>query len=311
MADNVQFYSPAATVFSLENILLLKGMAVVAGSNFHPRYPATQLLNPDRSERWRAVATASGYYYVAFDLAAVEAGYFPIFDTVAFIDCRHVSAAGVESSPVNATIVGMNALDWATDRIDYIVPAIDKDRGSVIVSHLQNRTAPSGGGVVQGMPLKRFWAVVFYLANAGDWVELGVLWLGMRREQVVEARWRTMTESVSDTVQLDSGERAWVRHRRIRKLQFTSSRVAARNATDQVVTLDSLDDMEQFRSAIEQTDGRPIIVDPYAFVPAIGSVALDYKTPGAIYGYLGDRATFDHRTTLTGRYGFSIDEAVP
>jgi hypothetical protein len=308
VADNVQPYEPLASIFSFHNIMTMPGVVVAPGSGGHARYPARNLLNSDRTERCRLYATTAGYFAVTYDF--IDAPMLN-FDTIAIIDAK-VVVAGVEQEVVDATVVGMNALDWVTDRIDITVRAVDKQRGSILVSHHQNRTAPSGGGLRQSMPSKRFWSLVFYLPNVNDYAEVGVLWLGPREEQVLEARWRTTNESRSSAVRLDSGEQVWQRNRRIRKMQFTSSRAVTHSGGGTIrKTSDTLDDMEKFRTRIEETEGRPILAAPYAFVPPIATAALDYKTAGAIYGYLADRSGFDLKTPLSGRYAFGIDEAVP
>lgn len=294
-------YVPTNSVFGLQNYVM-QGR-VITGVPEQPRYPASNLLLNQRSERWRAPSNVA--FIAGFDLARNVTP-----NAFATVDCRLYDPAQggwIEKQPT--AIYGANDSAFATGLVGASFPAHTAFLSGGPSTLGSPDQVNSQGGVFLyyadtddsgvALPARRFWGFYMPVVGGADaYWEIGLLWLGRRWEVPVDIKFRTQSESNSKVGRLDSGAKYFDRRRRGRQVQLTT-------------TTAQTEDRLAFRSALEQAEGLGVLADLWAFRINKGTgISYPERVDGMLYGFLDGRTTWEMRTVKAGRYGFSIEEAV-
>jgi hypothetical protein len=299
---------PGVSCFMLENYCmkatLLPGSELGFGGSatstpYNPRYPLTNLLQEQRSERWRTPeGLVIGGTWAQFDMGkAVKP------NTFAVIDCRTVFDS--------ATVIASDTPDFSitTDfqfgfGANYLSPG---GAGSAVVepmSRVQLWHNDENDRYGDPFTAKRYWMVFFPWPSGGgyNYIECGIIWMGRRFEVPIDTRFRIAGEGHSTVSTLDSGAVYYDRRPRSRSVAC-------------VTTSKETKDIQALRNAVETAaPGSPVLCDIYAFgasTTGFQNVQIPpFVSEGRFYGYLDARTGWEQRTVKVGRYSFTIDEAI-
>jgi hypothetical protein len=302
-------YFPTTPMISIVNSVTTGFPKVIPTTPQHIRYPATNILKDARSEKWRAVTqTDTDQLFIGFDFGGVAR-----FDTIGLIDLRLVRAPveqGIESKDIKFWLCGADNAAFTTNYWEIELWAydltVDPVIGTTAMSNVRTIYIDTNSPDDGLLPARRFQKIKFdIVGNAGSYIELGALWLGQRYALPLDAKPQATTESHSPVAKLASDRRFYYPMRRVRHFQFSTT------------TIKTADSMLVRSQLVNGGEGKPIIVDPYAFTADPNSSPLGgptYRREANIYGYLDGRIQWEERLYRGGdgwgRLSFGIEEAI-
>jgi len=301
MPTPLPFYVPTCSVFALKNYCMDPAARVTAATPYSARYPATNLLNYYRSERWRAPSTAA--ITVGFDMGTIVTP--NVFGAVDLRAWTGSAFAPPSDFPGSVNFIGANDAAFSSGLVQIPMYYYNFRLTTSPADALSSQQGVSvqysdydGSGVA--IPGRRFWGwqVTSFFGGSSSFIECGLFWFGRRWEIPVDTKFRTQSESNSTIGSLDSGAKYFDKRRRGRSVSLTTTT----KETDQQLA---------FRAAVEQAEAQGIIADLWAFRinPADGT-SYPERFDGMFYGYLDGRTQWEMRTVKAGRFNFNIDEAI-